>query len=287
MTRRHVYIAVEGPQDVEFLGRLLDMDFALRRKNRKGAISPFWLPLVPTRYPFGGSAGRDGDDLSMRAPVPVFFERDTLSVAVHAVGGDTRLADAVGDTRDRLTGPGAALDAIGAVLDADTRIPARQRFKKFADALRERGLQPPGGPGQVTAGSPPVGIFVLPDNAAEGTLEQILLECADATYPELAGAARRLVDGIPADRSAYDPEDLVDFEKPAGRAKATVACIGGVLRPGKAIQVSLQDNRWVCPKTRELPRVKAVTEFLAGLLGEPTSGSSMADSAPCPSQAPT
>jgi hypothetical protein len=39
-----------------------------------------------------------------------------------------------------------------------------------------------------------------------------------------------------------------------------------ILRPGRAVQVSLQDNRWLRDTALGLPRVRAVQEFLMNLL---------------------
>jgi hypothetical protein len=60
-------------------------------------------------------------------------------------------------------------------------------------------------------------------------------------------------------------EDLEELLKPAGRHKAIVGSIASILRPGKAIQVSLQDNRWLRDAALDLPRLSAVKSFLASL----------------------
>jgi hypothetical protein len=56
---------------------------------------------------------------------------------------------------------------------------------------------------------------------------------------------------------------------PAGRNKAMVGSIASILRPGRAIQVSLQDDRWLRDTALALPRVKAVQDFLLKLLELP------------------
>ena len=40
-----------------------------------------------------------------------------------------------------------------------------------------------------------------------------------------------------------------------------------VLKPGKALQVSLQDNRWINEKTLNLGSVNLVSSFLAEVIG--------------------
>ena len=58
------------------------------------------------------------------------------------------------------------------------------------------------------------------------------------------------------------------------RNKAIVGVIANVLRPGKAVQVSLQDNRWLRdPECLQLPKVSALLNFVDAVIGvtSPTS----------------
>jgi hypothetical protein len=74
-------------------------------------------------------------------------------------------------------------------------------------------------------GSPRCGVFVLPDNVSEGTLEDLLLEAAGVAYPTLLAGAQRYVEGVSLDGPGFDRDDRGAFGAPAGRKKATVACI--------------------------------------------------------------
>jgi hypothetical protein len=56
------------------------------------------------------------------------------------------------------------------------------------------------------------------------------------------------------------------LDREAGRNKTIVGSVASILRPGKAVQVSIQDNRWLRDATLMLPRVRAVQEFLIDLL---------------------
>lgn len=143
-------------------------------------------------------------------------------------------------------------------------MPALHRFEQLAKQLRSLGLAIPDMAGTVSAPPRRCGIFVLPDNKSDGTLETILLECAQAMYPELLVGAKTFVNAV--DINLYDANDMKDFTKPAGRSKATVASVASILRPGKSIQVSIQDNRWFQDKAFKLPSVVAVQTFLANLL---------------------
>jgi len=44
-----------------------------------------------------------------------------------------------------------------------------------------------------------------------------------------------------------------------------VGCIANVLRPGKSVQVSIQDNRWVTAETLTLPSMAPLDQFLQDL----------------------
>ncbi|WNG52068.1 hypothetical protein F0U60_54155 [Archangium minus] len=254
---RYAYLVVEGPHDVEFVGRLLK-PHRFKRENNESRLDPYWRPLVPTKFPYGG-------DLSRRVPVPTFFVSDTVSVAVHASGGDSEIANRVEETlQAALVAPP---DAVGVLLDADRDKPPVERFGEVRQALQAKvNLVVPEQPGQVSTASPRCGIFVLPDNVNPGTLESLLLECADIPYPALLSDVRALVSRVQTGAYSLTPDDLKDFNKPAGAHKAMVACMAGILRPGKAIQVSIQDNRWLEGAALELPRIAALREFLRVLL---------------------
>ncbi len=60
-------------------------------------------------------------------------------------------------------------------------------------------------------------------------------------------------------------EDLKELRKPAGRNKAVIGSMASILRPGRAVQVSIQDNRWLRDAALAIPRVKAVQDFLVNL----------------------
>ena len=76
MAIEHALIVVEGPHDVEFVGRLLRLD-GFARVRYESELDGFWQPLVPRAFPHGG-------DLLKRVPVPSFFARGEHSVAVHS-----------------------------------------------------------------------------------------------------------------------------------------------------------------------------------------------------------
>ncbi len=267
---RYVYFAVEGPHDVEFVARFLKLQ-GLKRIQHKPQLAPFWVPLLPTSWP----SPLGSTDLLKRVQVPAFFQNDTVSVAIDAVTGDSQLLTSAIRVRNTVDQPGAdELHAIGIVLDSDQKKSASERFATISKGLADAKLPLAVDPGRVVEGPPRIGIFVLPDNVSAGTLEDLLIECAEKQYPQLLASARTHVDSVKAETPPYAKEDLVDFLKPAGRRKAIVGAIGSVLRPGKAIQMSLQDNRWIDEEALDLPRVKMFRAFVDALL------------APAPAQPP-
>ncbi len=257
-------LVVEGPHDAEFAARLLDVRGFKRIRNLSDLSQryPLWKNLVPTKFPHD-------DDLLKRMPVPVFFGNSTHSIAILNAGGDSRLVEAVKDSLDFLDEPGSGdrVIGVGLLIDADwdkkkSALVRFEKLKRDLDAKRLRfGLAFPESPGIVLQGMPRAGIFVLPDNTSAGTLEVLLLQCADDVYPEVKTAAQNYLSNAKQTKN-LDEKDLKELNKPAGFAKATVACIASVLKPGKAVQNSLQDNRWLDEPLARLPGVAAVQRFL-------------------------
>lgn len=251
------YLVVEGYHEVEFVGRLLK-NRSLKRISKRVALDEFWARIANVNYPPDG-------DIVKRVPIPAFFQNNEYSIAVQSAIGlsqllrtlvatlmnhDVLLQDAVG---------------IGIVLDADyDQGGANVRFMQLKnDVERSSPLTMPDEPGNVRKGPPNSGIFIFPDNGNNGTLETILLECAEVAYPNLLTGARTFIHQVNLDE--LKSEDKKDLVKPFGRDKATLGCVGNVLRPGKAIQVSIQDNRWVSRETLRLPKIIAFKKFLTEL----------------------
>jgi hypothetical protein len=251
------YLVVEGPHDVEFVGRLLKLS-GFSRANRVIEVEEFWRPLIPTSWPVRG-------DLSKRlVEVPSFFRLNDHTVAVQGVGGNSRIAPAVEETLT-LTGGATSFSAIGVFVDADS-VPPGTRFKEARTALSRHLPGLPVLPGTVSLGPHRSGVFVFPDNQNEGALDDLLLDCAGTFAPKLFSDAGSFVAGIHHKAPELSAHDMSHFEKPNGRKKATVGCIATVFRPGKSVPVSIHDNEWVSTQTLALPRINAVNVFLRTLL---------------------
>jgi hypothetical protein len=126
-------------------------------------------------------------------------------------------------------------------------------------------------PGQPGVSEPRAGVYVLPNNEDHGTLETILLKCGEKVYPDLIAGARAWIEPL-------DPEDNTIFvtakerkylAKPAGKSKAVVAAVASVLRPGRSVQVSIQDNRWLSDnEALSTPEVAAFQAFVSSLIND-------------------
>ncbi|MEB3161937.1 MAG: DUF3226 domain-containing protein [Prochlorothrix sp.] len=257
---RYCYIVAEGPQDLEFLIRLLKF-YNLSRITCLSSLDSFWKPLIPRTFPVD-------DDLTKRVPVPTFLRNADLSVALHSAIGISRLSDTIEESLALLI-PASEIFGVGLVLDADDRQTPQERFDKLTSELSSKlflpGLSLPSVLGEVAKGSPRFGIFIMPNNFDAGTLEDILLECAQVNYPDLLKLARDYVSGI--DCTQLNTDDLRHLRKPAGQNKAVISSISSILRPGRTLQVSIQDNRWVDEHTIELESVKLARTFLGEITG--------------------
>ena len=252
---RRIYFVTEGPHDVEVLGRLLS-PLGAKRVQKFSELDLFWHRLVPRTFPHEG-------DLLRRVPVPVFFQAEKFSVAIKSAVGISAIPQVIRASIAALEDPPAA---IGIVVDADAR--------NALDVWHEITVQMPEfdfgeGPGQIGRGKPGSGVFVLPNNKDPGTLETILLKCGEQVYSDLIEAARDWIGPLdPADRSIFvNKQEGRELAKPAGKDKAVVAAVASVLRPGKSVQVSIQDNRWISEtETLNVAEVAALQQFVASLI---------------------
>lgn len=254
MTRRLGYLVVEGPHDVEFSIRLIQSRAAsLSRIKKIEDLDETFQRLVPDKFPHGG-------DLLKRVPVPVFLQDNDFAIAIHAAGGDSNIATCLEDTS--LVLKSGALSAIGVILDSDSKESPGDRHKKLLEAIVDSGILVPSQPGEISKSQPSTGVYVLPDNISQGTLEDLLLECGKLAYPEHLQAATDFVGDI---FEKCIGKEFSDLHLPAGKNKAIIGSVAELLKPGKAIQVSIQDNKWLKGSALQIERIKKAADFLAEL----------------------
>jgi hypothetical protein len=193
--------------------------------------------------------------------VPAFFQTATHSIAVQVAVGNTRATQAAEETLAEISG----LHAIGFILDADTEEPT-ERFRQLAADLLERvKIALPANPGEINLGPPRTGAFMVPDNQSQGALEHLLIDCAQIAYPKLLASARDFIEPIGADPEVYGTDVAKAAGKSAWRLKTTIGNVANVLKPGKAMQTSIEGDRWVCDDSIAHTRIAAVDTFLRGL----------------------
>lgn len=253
--RKYGYLVVEGPHDVEFAYRLLS-PFGMERVQFENDLDPFFAPLIPRQYPPKG-------DLQKRMSTPLFLQNETHTIAIHSATGDSQLVNVTVDNAVMLNDLQAVV-GIGILLDSDKKISAQQRYADIKQELANQSspfkLHDDPGKIKVIQGLPNFGAFVLPDNSNDGTLENLLLHSAEKIYPNLLAMAKDYVNT--AKNTDLSEAELEGINKPAGENKAIVGAMANILRPGKAVQVSIQDNDWLRGEALDLPLIKSVQEFL-------------------------
>jgi len=255
--RKYGYLIVEGPHDIEFAYRLLSL-FGLARVQNKSDLDNFFMSLIPRNYPPEG-------DLQKRMPIPLFLQSATHTIALHSAIGDSQLVNVMVENAKMLDQ--SKIVGIGILLDTDKNVPALQRYTQIKNELSLKKFILNDAPGSVSSGSPKLGAFVLPDNNSAGTLEDLLLDSANHVYPGLLAAAKNYVNA--AKSAGLSRKDLKELNKPAGVNKAIIGAMANILRPGKAMQVSIQDNAWLKGDALSLPRIIAVKQFLQTLFDLP------------------
>jgi hypothetical protein len=261
---KRAYFVVEGPHDVEFVGRLLKF-WGLKRVQQEKKLHDFWRPLVPTTYPPQG-------DLLRRVPVPTFLASADVEVAVNAAVGDSQLARMLNAELGSATFEASALDAVALVLDADDKAPLARWTGLRTQIAVPTGfpLVLPAEPNTVSTSRIRGGALVLPGDGRQGTLETLLLETGALAYPTFLREAEEFVRRLDQEaRVDALAAELVDFDTSSGRRKAHVAAAAVALRPGKAIQTSIQDNRWIDEAARAVPALAACLDFVARILDVP------------------
>ncbi len=246
---RYALLAAEGPHDQAAVGKMLELVGLQRFQGKTRKLDPFWQKFVPT-YP--------GATLYTRLDMPSIYYSAELSVAVYH-GGGSNLTTNLTATLTNHPPYRQDIVAFGLVADADTRTPnavARRftaDFRRFFPTLPEE-------PGQVSPGPPRTGIYILPDNRNQGTLDTILVRCADIVYPHLKEGAATYLDQIDSEHKRH--------WKSFDEHKALVATITSVLKPGATNTASIAQNDWISTQSLTgIAEVAAFQRFLQDLLG--------------------
>lgn len=246
--KEYYYFIVEGVHDTAALRRFLKL-FNIKSVTQIERIDSFWKRTIPTSFPHNG-------DLQKRMPVPQFFQNDEISIAIQTAGGDSKIVDAFEGLwnidYEKLSG-------LAIFCDADDQT-AEYRFNDLTSYLTDNideeykilfeNLEF----NQINVSPMKFSIFVFPNNKDDGTLEKLLLEGGEVVYPHLLDEARKYVASI--------PEEYKRHWRPSSESKVLFGVVANVLKPGKANQVSIQDNEWISLKTIEQVNQVRLYEFL-------------------------
>jgi len=277
---RYSFIATEGIQDVAFISKILkNLGFSRERYKKRFIdsqnsddsgiqsgkrifLNEFWYGLVPTSFPVG-----ENGYFIEGVPLPWFWRGEQMCVAVQHFTGISNFIAGLQDNFEKISP--ADLFSIGFVLDADENEQPSERFEKFRQAIKESIPDIPILPDRlgVTAGeTPKTGFYIFPDNVSVGTLEDLLLDCADVVYPNIKRHAGNIIEKENEWLHDLNPKEKKEYQKDAGKNKLTVANISSIMKPGRAVQNTIEDFRWVCNETMSTVRVQGFVGFLEELL---------------------
>ena len=260
-----VYIVAEGVQDVAFLGRLLVLFHQAQRVRRLEDLrEPHRTWMGSFTWPIRGRNGTEIDRLAV--PAPTFYALPSGgTVVLRCAEGLDKIRNVLVLDREAFDRTGTHPDTIGVVLDSDDK-DAAERMAALAKVLTDEGLPAPDQLAVVREGKPRIGAFVLPEPGVPGTLEDLLLQIADRSYPTLAASARGFADHWRQQAAGLTGADWKAIKKPAGARKAAVAAVTAILRPGYAAQMAIEQSEWIRPDSNALPALARCLGFFDALL---------------------
>lgn len=264
-------LVVEGAHDAAFFGRLLRQR-NFNKINLLSDVDSYWKKLIPTQFP-ADTRGRLDHVVSFPDIYELTVRNQRASIAIQVAGGESKLVpefqaalEILDITRIRAAAIVSDADDLGVtdrvarLLDGLNRINA----ESVRNSVAGFPLVLPANPG-FAGGTPRVGIHVLPDNNALGTLETILLECAATSYPRYKQPAIDFVTLIDTTCPAGIPE-LEFLRRGSGRQKAAAGMIGNLLFPGFSLSVAIDRGSWLEPVVGAETGLVAANGFLDSML---------------------
>lgn len=251
MSLKYSIVATEGPHDQAVIARLLQLKGLMKFDGTRKSLDPFWEGFVPVYPSIRGK-------LYERMNMPSILASSTHSVAIYCGEGSNLVQNIIAIVTNHRHYV-QDIDAFGLVIDADTKHPASVARKK---AKEQRVLLPMMSdvPGEIAVGKPRTGIFVLPDNINQGTLDSNLVKCASVVYPDHKAGAEQFLNGLPTQHSQT-------LTGPFVKEKALVACIVSILKPGMANTPSIAQDNWICEQTlNEIGEIALLAGFVNTLL---------------------
>lgn len=245
-------LATEGPHDQAVITKLLTLSGFQSFGGDLNSLDPFWEGFIPV-YPKKGK-------VYARLDMPSILTSPTHSIAIYC-GEGSNLIPNLAATMTAFRRYASDIHAFGLIIDADKHTPGKvakekvQGLRSFFPSLSEI-------PGAITEGPPRTGIYVLPDNTKIGTLDSLLIDCAQISYPVHKRSAIQFVDSFDA---VY-----IKHWRPFSHEKAIVASIVSILKPGMANTPSIAQDQWISQETiNAVSDLSLLNQFLHDLLQLP------------------
>ena len=261
MNRRCVLLVVEGNHDQAFVERVFRKLLGFSAWDQKTEpLESLWQELVPSYNP------RKTKKYYTRLNMPTILNTDDLSIAIYVGEGSNLLENLIGEDNSVLQNISDALSNLnpdsfsgfGIILDADKKTPD-EIAKTYCDKLKEYFPNFPDQAGTVAAGSPNLGIYILPNNSDQGVLDTLLCECGEVVYPIYMQRAKDYINQFSSQETKH--------WKPFDREKATIAVVASVLKPSKTNTVTIKDNKWISITTaQQIPAIQSFVDFLRDLI---------------------
>ena len=254
---RFILIITEGPHDVAAISKVFRVR-GYEEINNKNEIPYALQRTIPTTYPFQENGWMDRG-----VPRPCFLKYGNCYIVIINAGG----VDIIGDSLSRFMDL-TSLEtlqmlqgiAIIADMDIDTLETKQKRIIKQIlniEGITAKIVEPLEGLVFKEDESFPLKLFFFPDNNVKGTLEILLLDGARAQYQDLYCEAVEYIDRAKKNYKLRNSDGL----------KATVGVIANVLKPGRANQVSIQDDKWFTKESLDIvPSHSLFAVFLDSLL---------------------
>lgn len=260
--KRFIYLITEGVHDVLLISLVLQLGFGLAVIENESDLpeeARRWLKMFP--WPLKG-------DITRRSvPTPEFLENDRLFIGISNAKGIREIAS-------RLNADFEAFyreddwfpSGIAIILDADEESP-ESRFLEFADLIDPSRFPVPRQLESVARlGERTAGVFSFPGGGQPGTLEDVLIPVANTRFPELRKHATDFVLTWQERDSVSPSGDYKELRKPKGAQKATLSAMVSLLKPGKGLAPSIQDQRWIPADVNSCEALQPLVTFLAALL---------------------
>jgi len=161
---------------------------------------------------------------------------------------------------------------VAVILDADGATPSL-RLAEFAALVAEHGYPRPSALDEVThAAGLRAGVFAFPGGGQPGTVEDVLLPLASVRFPALEPHSATYVAEWQANGDAQTADDFSELRAPSGPKKARLSAAAALLKPGKSLNASIEDQGWIPADPRSNEALKPLMGFLDQLLAPVPSG---------------